>query len=81
MSYRWTQLSPQSTDGGSLKISVPGAWSGSDKFRDMQFLRSWLELDSQVEVRRGSVWGLALIVGISTGFWTGMVFLIARLFA
>ena len=96
MSYRFTQLSPQSsTRGTNLKVSIHAPeelteqlGSTSEKFRDMQFLRSWFELDSEVsQVRQSSrdrinwnaVMGLAVIAGVSGGFWAGLGLLIARL--
>jgi uncharacterized membrane protein len=59
----------------------------SEKFRDMQFLRSWFELDSEVsQVRPSSrnrvnwnlVMGLAVMGVVSGGFWAGVGLLIAQ---
>jgi hypothetical protein len=83
----------------NMKITVHGPtdelterlWSTSEKFRDMQFLRSWFELDPEVDqvrprlglngsnVNWNAVMGLAVMAGISVGFWTGVGLLIARL--
>jgi hypothetical protein len=88
VSYRWTELSPQtSTNGLNLRMVVHGPWSASpEKFRDMQFLRSWLEFDSELDDTRprarvnwNAVLGLMVVVGVSAGFWTGVGFLIANL--
>jgi hypothetical protein len=96
MSYRFTQLSPKSTSGMNLKIAVHGPadelteklWSTSEKFRDVQFLRSWFELDTEVD-RVGSrlgkrtnwnaLYGFAVMAVVSGGFWLGVGLLIARL--
>jgi hypothetical protein len=99
MSYRFTQPSPQSTRCMNWKISVHGPadelteklWSTSEKFRDVQLLRSWFELDTEVD-RVGSrsrdsrdridwnaVVGFAVMAVVSGGFWTGLGLLIARL--
>jgi hypothetical protein len=97
MSYRFTQLSPQSTRGMNLKIALHGPAeeltepfsSTSEKFRDMQFLRSWFELDSEVDRTRSrpkagqlnwdAVTGLAVMAVVSGGFWAGVGMLITRL--
>jgi hypothetical protein len=99
MSYRFKQLFPESTRGMNLKMAVHGPadefteklWSTSEKFRDVQFLRSWFELDTEVD-RLGSrskgsrdrfnwdaVMGFAVMAGISGGFWAGIGLLIARM--
>jgi len=87
MSYRVSQLSPQSTNGSNLKISVQGPWSDPpENHRGMQVWRSWIELDSEEVEEKGSAsglnWnallGLVAVVGISAGFWTGVGLLIAR---
>lgn len=87
MSYRFSQLSPQSTQGTSARIAVYGPWSTPpESFREVQFWRSWLEFDSEVDEARSqsrvnwnAVLGLVLVVGISAAFWTGAGLLIARL--
>lgn len=99
MSYRFTQLSPKSTCGMTLKIAVHGPadelteklWSTSEKFRDVQFLRSWFELDTEVDqvgsrskgsrdrVNWNALFGFAVMAVVSGGFWAGIGLLIARL--
>ena len=86
MSYRISQLSPQSTN---IRVRVQGRLNEPpENFREMQFWRSWLEFDSeQAADRQGppsrinwnAVLGLAVMFGISAGFWTGVGLLIARL--
>ncbi len=96
MSYRFTQPSPQSTRGLSWKFALHGPadefteklWSASDKFRDVQFLRSWFELDTEVD-RIGSergkranwnaLLGFAVMALVSGGFWVGVGMLVTRL--
>jgi len=86
LSYRISQLSPQSTRG--LKVSVQGPWSNRpEKFRDMEFLRSWMEFDSDFIDRRlspaGVNWSAVMGIGamflVSAAFWTGVGFAVARL--
>ena len=88
MSYRLSQLSPQtSTSGTSVRISVHSPWSAQpESLRDMQFWRSWLEFDSEVSAARkrsrvnwNGVIGLATMAGISVSFWAGMAFLVSRM--
>ena len=87
MSYRLSQLSPQSTHGTSVRIAVQGPWSTPpESLRDMQFWRSWLELDSEVDkaktpthIRWNAVLGLVVVVGISASFWTGVGLLVAHI--
>lgn len=87
MSYRISQLSPQTSTHGTMKFAVYGPWnSPPPSLQNMQFWRSWLELDSEDDqkagpgqVRWNAILGLALMIGISAGFWTGMGFLVAHL--
>jgi len=87
MSYRLSQLSPQASTGETTtRIAVKGSWSAPpERFRDVQFWRSWMELDSEVDeshrsrVNRDAILGLALVVGISASFWTGVGLLVARI--
>ena len=86
MSYRLTQLSPQSTEN-KLRVIVSHSWSTApENFREMQFWRSWLELDSDLEreVPRSRfnwslVCGFVVALGVSAAFWFGLGSLIARL--
>jgi len=88
MSYRFSQLSPQaSTRSTRMRIAVRGPWSDPpDQFQDVQFWRSWLEFDSEEEefgrprrVNWNAFLGMALMVGISASFWTGVGFVAARI--
>jgi hypothetical protein len=62
-------------------------WESSPfELRDVQFLRSWLEYDSEFDVQlsgRRVNWnallGLALVSGVSLTFWAGMAVTISRL--
>jgi hypothetical protein len=86
MSYRFTQLSPQSTHGTSVRFAVRGPWSTRpENLRDMQFWRSWLEIDSEVDETRphsrinwNAILGLAVMTVVSSGFWAGVGFMISR---
>jgi hypothetical protein len=86
MSYRVSQLSPQaSTQGTSVRIAIRGPWSHPpESCRDVQLWRSWLEFDSEDgeggnprRVNWNAVLGLALMVGISVGVWTGVGLIVA----
>ena len=87
MSYRVSQRSPHSTNPLNLRVSFKAPWSdGPENFQEMQFWRSWLEFDSQLDRRRSksrvnwnAIFGLALTAGVSAGFWTGVGLTIARL--
>jgi hypothetical protein len=87
MSYRFSQLSPQGTNGSNVRISVQGPRSTRpERFRDMQFWRSWLELDSEIEqtakpsrVNWNAVLGVAVTLGISAAFWTGVGVAVAQI--
>ena len=52
--------------------------------RDGKFLRSWLVYDSSLDddekgrIHWNVVLGLALVLGISAAFWTGVAFVVAR---
>ena len=65
-----------------------GRFWGSSAFelRDVQFLRSWLEYDSEFEAKlpaRRINWnmllGLALASVVSVSFWAGMAVMLGRL--
>jgi hypothetical protein len=52
----------------------------------MQFWRSWLELDSEIEqtakpsrVNWNAVLGVAVTLGISAAFWTGVGVAVAQI--
>ncbi len=87
MSYKISQLSPHSTNAKSLRVVIETPSTDPPQgFRNMQFWRSWLEYDSKQPNQESSrsrlnwnvVLGLAAVVGISAGFWTGVGLLIAR---
>ena len=88
MSYRISQLSPQtSTRGSSVRVllSQEGA-TRPEGLRNMQFLRSWFEFDSQaIRAKRGqhfnwnAVWGLGFMFGVSAGFWSGIALIVSRM--
>jgi hypothetical protein len=86
MSYRSTKLPPLSTQGSKFKFSIRGPWSTPPSgLRDVQFLQSWLEYDSDEnrDIPAGQVnWsmlgGLALVAAISASFWTGIGFAVAH---
>jgi hypothetical protein len=88
MSYRLSQLSPQaSTRVTKMRMAIRGPWSEMpQQFQDVQFWRSWLEFDSDEEelgrarrVNWNALIGMALMVGISASFWTGVGFVAARI--
>jgi hypothetical protein len=86
MSNRAAQLSPQaSTRGAGDWFAVQGSRSPRASIRDIRFLRSWLEYDSQVNAarpRKGINWnavlGVLVIVGVSAGFWTILGLIVAH---
>ena len=86
MSYRASQLSPQSTNAERLRVVVETPQDSPDGRKDMQFWRSWLEFDSeqnQGKKRHRLNWsallGLMVVVGVSACFWAGVGVLISRL--
>ena len=88
MSYKLLQLSPQtSTRGTSMKIAIEGPWSAPPgNSRDVQFLRSWLEYDSELDedvakgrFNWGTISGMALAFVVSAGFWAGVGLIVARI--
>ena len=86
MSYRTSQLSPQSTNAECLRVVLQGPPTDSPEGRpDMQFWRSWVEFDSREgndkkshKLNWSAVLGLMVVVGISACFWAGLGVLIAR---
>jgi hypothetical protein len=87
MSYRLSQLSPQTSPRGSnLRVVVASPYGVPPaNLGNVQFWRSWLELDSEIEPRPKSrvnwnaVLGLAVAAGISLGFWMGVTLLILQI--
>jgi hypothetical protein len=61
----------------SWKLSAEGAG-------DAQFLRTWFELDSDLDasrrINRGTIMGIVIVCAISGGFWTGVGLLASWLF-
>jgi hypothetical protein len=79
------QLTPQGTHS-SRKIEVHAPWQSPGNSPEVPLLRSWFEGDSGADATRvqgrinwNTLMGLALVLGVSTGFWTGVGLLIARL--
>jgi hypothetical protein len=87
MSYRFSQLSPRtSTRGITMRMALRGPWSDSPgDSPDAQFLRSWIEDDSdeddsaQGRTNWGLVSGIVLAVGVSAAFWAGVGWMISRI--
>lgn len=87
MSYRISQLSPQKSTGANhLRVIVSGPWGEQpESFRNMQFWRSWVEYNGQVEqsgsgsfVNWNAVLGLVITVGIGAAFWSGVGLLVSQ---
>jgi len=83
MSSKSSQLSPLSTRCSNLRISIRGPWSSpSLNCRDVEFFRSWLiydpELDEPRRMNREVMLGMALVFGISASFWAGVGLAIAH---
>src|SRR5579862_1907111 len=85
MDDRVIQPFPQAGTGRTvmqiiMRFGVQSPWSVVPAgLRDMHFLRTWLEYDSQVDKApsgKGMNWyavlGLMLVVGVSAGFWTSV---------
>jgi hypothetical protein len=86
MSYKPAKLSPASTQGSKLKFAIRGPWSMPPaSSRDVQFLQTWLEYDSDTiggtapgQVNWSAVGGFVLVAAISASFWTGIGFAVAH---
>ncbi|HUO16847.1 MAG TPA: hypothetical protein VMX38_17825 [Verrucomicrobiae bacterium] len=85
MSYRITQLSPQtSTRVSNIRVLVREDLP-PERVKSMQFLRSWFEYDSQAVSKPGkhlnwnAVLGIGLTVGVSAVFWSAVGLMIDRL--
>jgi len=83
MSYKVLQLSPQASTRISFANQAPWNPQGS---RDIDFLRSWFEDDSDLDlsvVRDRTNWnaiaGLAFTISVSASFWAGIGWMIARI--
>jgi len=84
VSYKSSQLSPQSTRNASLRIAILGPWNSQPpNCRDAELFRSWLvydpELDAPYRIDRNVMLGIALVFGVSASFWAGVGFAIAQL--
>lgn len=88
LSYRISQLSPQSTHGLNWKVAIQGPWSdGPANLRDMQVWRSWLELDPdefsetgpQTKLNWNAIAGIGIATILSGAFWAGLGWMIVRL--
>jgi hypothetical protein len=88
MSYRVSQLSPQtSTRGINMRLSVRGPWSipGTNS-QGTNFLRSWLVYEKGVgqkpivkRINWSGIFGVAMATGVSAGFWLGIGLAVARI--
>lgn len=83
MSYKSSQLFPQSTRDTNFRISIHFPSSSSD-YREAEFLRSaWLIDDPELNAPRRRNWGLilgvAIALGVSVSFWAGVGLAIAHL--
>jgi hypothetical protein len=69
-----------------LHLPIKGSWGDSPAdSANLKLLRSWLVYDSEIQIGlppERVLWnrwlGLALSIGISTGFWAGIGLVIAR---
>ena len=85
MSYK--QMSPRtSTRGITMRMALRGPWSApTADSPDAQFLRSWLESDTDADgdengrVNWGLISGLALALGVSAAFWAGVGWMLSRI--
>jgi hypothetical protein len=79
-------FSRASTGQTLMRFGVEIPWSiPPASLRDVHFLRSWLELDSELDqanARRRSKWypviGMALTIGVSATFWTSIGLIVMR---
>lgn len=85
MSYRITQLSPQtSTRVSNIRVSAREDLP-PERMKSMQFLRSWFEYDfraastSRKHLNWNAVLGMGLMFGVSAVFWTAVGVMIDRL--
>jgi hypothetical protein len=87
MSDRVSQPFPQASTGRTiLRFGVELPWSiPPASLRDVHFLRSWLEYDSELHegrTRRGLNWypivGMVVTVAVSAAFWTGVGLMVMR---
>jgi hypothetical protein len=87
MSYRIWRPSPRTSTGMKMRMALRGPWSPAlGDSPDEQFLRSWLESDSDTvheevggRINWGVVSGLALALGVSATFWAGVGWVLSRI--
>jgi len=88
MSYRISQLSPQtSTSGTSIRVLLGDETTvRPEGLKNMQLLRSWFEYDSQATKAKSgkrfnwnAVVGLGVMAVVSAGFWAGIALLASRI--
>jgi len=84
MSYKSSQLSPLSTRGANLRISIQGPWSSLPlSYTEAEFFGSSAIYDRQLDaprpINRYVILGMVLVLGISASFWAGVGLAIAQL--
>ena len=84
MSYKSSQLSPLSTRGTNLRVSIQGPWSSLPlSYHQAEFFRSWAVYDPQLDaprpINRKVILGMILVLGISASFWAGVGIAVAQL--
>jgi hypothetical protein len=87
MSNKIQPFPPAGTGRATTKFGVPNPWSvPPGSLRDAHLLRTWFEYDSELHEarpRKGINWsvimGMALVITVSAGFWTGVGLLATRL--
>jgi hypothetical protein len=86
MSNTVSKLFSQAGTGSTRLASACLPWRApAGSLRDIHFLRTWIELDSQKSptgsgksINWSKVFGLTLVLGVSGGFWAGVGLLVAR---
>lgn len=84
MSYKFSRIFPllgsrkdPGTSQNSWNLSAEGTG-------DTQYLRTWFEIDSDLDATRrinsGTILGIVIVFAISGGFWTAVGLLASRLF-
>jgi hypothetical protein len=77
---------PTGTGRAVLRFGVRSRWGATpENLRDTHLLRNWFEYDSEVSgagLRKGINWyvifGMALVIGVSASFWTGVGLMVTR---
>jgi hypothetical protein len=85
MDFRILQFPRQNSQVIRAK-SIPAVWIRSYAFtKDDGFFSSLVESDSEIEASKphrlnwGAIYGIALTLAISTGFWMGVGVIVERL--